>query len=293
MKLDLDLIQAQVTVADGGWSTQLIQRGYPGDKMAELANLTHPEIVQRLAKEYVDAGSQIILTNTFGANIFALERHGMLDDLAKINTAGAAAAQQAVGEQAIVAGSIGPSGKILAVKEVDEAKITEAVTAQATALVEGGVDAIVLETFSEVAEILCSLAAVKAVTDLPVICSMSYSAGPQRTRTMMGTPAEEAAAALDDAGADIIGCNCGAGIEHVLPIAVALRGATQRPVWVKPNAGQPELEDGKPVWKQTPEEFAAHVPTLLDAGVNIIGGCCGSGPQHIARVAKLIKARRE
>jgi 5-methyltetrahydrofolate--homocysteine methyltransferase len=292
MKLDLERIRSQVTLADGGWSTQLIQRGYPADQMAERANLTHPELVQRLAKEYADAGSQIVLTNTFAANRFTLERHDAVDDLAPINTAGARAAQQAIGDRASIAGSIGPSGKILAVKEIDEGALTEAVMAQTQALIDGGVDAIVLETYSEMAEVLCALAAVKSVCELPVICSMSFSAGPQRTRTMMGTPAEEAAAALDDAGADIIGCNCGAGIEHVLPIVVALRGATERPIWVKPNAGQPELEDGRPVWKQTPDEFASHLPTLMEAGANIIGGCCGSGPEHIARLSKLLHAHR-
>jgi 5-methyltetrahydrofolate--homocysteine methyltransferase len=117
---------------------------------------------------------------------------------------------------------------------------------------------------------------------------MSFDAGPQRTRTMMGAQAGECATALEDAGADIIGCNCGSGINHVLPAVVALRAATSLPLWVKPNAGLPELEDGRAVWKQTPEEFAGFVPQLLDAGANIIGGCCGSGPEHIRRVAKVV-----
>lgn len=292
MKLELETLREEVTLADGAWATQLLQRSYPSDQMPERANLTHPELVQRVALDYLEAGSTIILTNTFGANQFMLEREGAADELTRINTAGAAAVQQAVGDEAVVAGVIGPSGKILAVNEVDQASLNDSVTAQASALVEGGVDAILLETFSETAEILMSLAAVKQVTDLPVICSMSFSTGPQRTRTTMGTPAEEAAAALDDAGADIIGCNCGAGIEYVLPAVVALRAATERPVWVKPNAGLPDLEDGKPVWRQSPEEFCSYVPTLIEAGADIIGGCCGCGPEHIARMSKLVKARK-
>lgn len=293
MKLEPQTLAGGVTVADGGWSTQLVIRGFPADGMAESANLTHPELVQRLAREYVEAGARFITTNTFSANQFALERHDLLAKLAEINEQGAALAKSAVGDQAVVAGSLGPSGKILAVKEISEDALAAAVATQAKALAAGGADAIVLETYSEPAEILLCLRTVKEVTDLPVICTMSFDAGPQRTRTMMGARAEECAAALDDAGADVIGCNCGTGIEHVLPAAVALRGGTSKPLWIKPNAGMPELEDGKPVWKQTPETYASFVPQLIDAGANVIGGCCGSGPEHIAKVAQVVAKRRQ
>ncbi|MBN2446293.1 MAG: homocysteine S-methyltransferase family protein [Phycisphaerae bacterium] len=291
MKLELDVLRENVMVADGGWSTQLVLRGLPADVMAETANLTHGDLVQDLARAYVEAGSQFITTNTFSANRFGLDRRGLRERLREVNMRGALLAQQAVGDRAVIAGSIGPSGKIMTVKEISGDELAEAVSEQASALAEGGADVIVLETFSEVAEILASLRAVKSVTKLPVVCSMSFDSGPQRTRTMMGAQAGECAAALEDAGADIIGCNCGAGIEHVLPVAVALRAGTSRPLWVKPNAGTPELEDGQAVWKQTPDEFVGHVATLLDAGVNIIGGCCGSGPEHIRKVAALVARR--
>ena len=137
-----------------------------------------------------------------------------------------------------------------------------------------------------------ALRVVKDTAALPVIASMSFDSGPQRTRTMMGTPAEECAAALEDAGADVIGCNCGSGINHALPAVVALRAATALPLWVKPKAGLPELEDGRAVWKQTPEEFATYLPQILDAGANIVGGCCGSGPEHIQRVAALARRHK-
>jgi 5-methyltetrahydrofolate--homocysteine methyltransferase len=289
VELPLDGLAQRVMVCDGGWSTQLVKRGFPADAMAESANLTHPDLVKQLATEYADAGAEIIITNTFSANRFSLARHERLDELEAINREGAAAAKEAVGDRAVIVGSIGPSGKMLAVKEVTEEELAESATQQAQALAAGGVDAIVLETFSETAEILCVLKAVKAACELPVIASMSFDAGPQRTRTMMGARAEECAAALDDAGADVIGCNCGVGIEQVLPAVVALRGGTQKPLWVKPNAGMPELEDNKPVWKQTPEEFAKFVPQLIEAGANIVGGCCGSGPEHIAKVAAVVK----
>ena len=285
MKLDVANLRDQVRVADGGCSTQLQLRGLPTTVAAESANLTHPQLVTALAQEYADAGAEFVTTNTFSAHRIALERHGLQDQLAEINEAGARLLADAVGDRAVVIGSIGPSGKMLAVKEISEQQIAELVGEQAAALATGGADAIVLETFSELAEILAAVQAAKDASGLPVVCSMSFDSGPQRTRTMMGAQANECAAALDDAGADIIGCNCGAGIEHVLPVVVALRAATERPLWVKPNAGMPELSDGRPVWKQTPEEFAGHAKTLIEAGADIIGGCCGSGPEHIRKLA--------
>lgn len=292
MKLDPTQLKDAVTVADGGWSTQLIMRGFPTDKMAETANLTHPELVQSLARDYADAGARFVTTNTFSANRFSLVRHDLIDQLEEINRKGASLLQEAIGDRAHVAASLGPSGKVLAVREINETELGDAVRAQAAALAAGGADVIVLETYSEIAEILCALKAVKDVTELPVIASMSFDSGPQRTRTMMGAQAGECAAALEDAGADVVGCNCGAGIEHILPVVVALRAATSLPLWVKPNAGMPELEEGRPVWKLTPEAFASHVPQLIDAGANIIGGCCGSSPDHIAKAAQVIARRK-
>ncbi len=292
MKLDTSTLLDAITIADGGWSTQLQIRGFPADQVAEHANLTHPTLVAALSKAYADAGARFITTNTFAANHFTLSRRDLGDELERINHEGARVAYEAVGERVVVAGSIGPSGKILAVKEAPEDELRKAFATQAKALADGGADAIILETFSEPAEILLALAAVRDVCDLPVICSMSFDSGPQRTRTMMGAQAAECAAALEDAGADVVGCNCGVGIDQVLPAVVALRAGTSRPLWVKPNAGLPELIDGKPTYRQTPEEFASHAPTLVEAGVNILGGCCGSGPDHIARLAQAVTRKR-
>ncbi|MBI5863013.1 MAG: homocysteine S-methyltransferase family protein [Planctomycetes bacterium] len=141
-------------------------------------------------------------------------------------------------------------------------------------------------------EILLALAAVKSVTNLPVVASMSFDSGPQRARTLMGATAEQAAAALDEAGADAIGSNCGAGIAAALPAVVALRANTKKPLWIKPSVGLPDLEEGRPVYHHTPDEFGGFVPALIDAGANILGGCCGAGPEHIRRVAALVASRR-
>jgi methionine synthase I (cobalamin-dependent) len=292
MEIDQDAFRKAVSVADGGWSTQLQMRGLPTDVMAETANITHARLVIELGAAYVEAGARFITTNTFAANRMNFERRKIEHTVEEVNRRGAELAREAVGSSgALVTGSIGPSGKIMAVGEASEAQLGPLFAEQAQALAEGGADLIVLETFSELAEILLALRMVKESTGLPVIASMSYDSGPQRTRTMMGAKAEDCAIALEEAGADIVGCNCGGGIDSVLPAVVALHASTGRPLWVKPNAGMPELEGGKTVWKQTPEEFAAHVPTLLDAGANIVGGCCGSSPDHIRRVAQVVVRR--
>jgi methionine synthase I (cobalamin-dependent) len=294
MAFDSEALKKRVWVADGGVSTQLQMRSMPTDVMAETANITHPELVLDLARAYLEAGALFITTNTFAANRINLERRRIPHDLAELNRRGAELAREAIGQRkAFVAGSIGPSGKILAVREATPEQLMPLFAEQAAALAAGGADVIVLETFSELAEILLVLRAVKDATGLPVIASMSFDSGPQRTRTMMGAQAGECATALEDAGADVVGCNCGSGINCVLPAVVALRAATPLPLWVKPNAGMPELEDGRAVWKQAPEEFASYVPQIVDAGANIIGGCCGSGPEHIRRVAALVARRRK
>lgn len=292
MTFDREALRATVTVADGGWSTCLRARGLAADIAAETANQDSPELVLELTRAYVKAGARVVTTNTFGANRFNLERYALTADALELNKAGAALARQAVGtDDVLVAGTIGPSGKILAVSEVPAEELHEMFAQQAAALVSGGAEAILLETFSELAEVLLAVQAVKQAVTLPVIASMSFDSGPQRTRTVMGAAAEDCAAALEDAGADAVGCNCGSGIETALPAVVALRGATELPLWVKPNAGLPELVDGRPVYRQSPDEFVARVPPLLDAGANIVGGCCGTGPEHIRRLARLVARR--
>lgn len=289
----LETYRDRVVVADGGWSTQLQARGFPPDAPAESANLTHPRFVTELAAQYVAAGAEILTTNTFAANRFGFGRRGEGSDLDEINRAGARLAKEAAGDSGVlVAGSIGPSGKILAVREVDERELAQAFARQAAALVDGGADLIVLETFTELAEVLLALDAMRETVPCPVIASMSFDSGPQRTRTVMGASAENCAVALQEAGADALGCNCGGGIATFLPVVVALRANTTLPLWVKPNAGLPELEDGRAVYKQTPDEFGHFIPEILDAGANIIGGCCGTGPAHIKRLAALAASHR-
>lgn len=296
MSLGLESLRSGVALADGGWSTLLRARG-ADDVPSEAVSVAAPQFVEALAREYVAAGVQFLSTHTFAANRFAWARYaGRSDgpaDLIAVNKAAVKIARKAARDsETLIAGTIGPSGRILAVREATEEELAAGFIEQARALASAGVDLFLLETFSELSEILVALRAVKEAADKPVIASLSFDSGPQRTRTLAGVEAAEAAAALSEAGADLIGCNCGAGVAHALPAVVALRGNTSRPIWVKPSAGVPDLDDGRPVYSTTPDEFVSQVSTLIEAGANVIGGCCGVGPEHIRKLAGLVEGRR-
>ncbi|HOW19128.1 MAG TPA: homocysteine S-methyltransferase family protein, partial [Phycisphaerae bacterium] len=247
MPLDVKKLRDGVTIADGAWGTELDKRGVPPGYCREEWNISHPDVVEAVAAAYVEAGSQIILTNTFSGNRFVLDRHGFGDRAAEFSRAGAAISRKAAGRKAYVFGSIGPSGRILMMGEVGEDELYEAFKTQAIALAEGGVDAIICETMTELAEALIALRAARENTTLPVAVSLTYDSGPDRTQTVMGVTPRQAAEELTAAGADIVGCNCGAGIENYITVTRLLRKATDLPIWVKANAGMPELQDGKVV----------------------------------------------
>jgi len=246
-------------------------------------NLAHPDRVEEVARAYVEAGSRVILTNTFQASRFALARHGLADRVAEINRAGAEISRRAAAGHARVFASIGPSGVVLMMGETTPEELQDAFRQQARALAEGGADAIVVETMSDPEEAKLAVAAAKE-TRLPVVGCMTFDSGKDLDRTSFGTTPEQAAEQLTEAGADCIGSNCGQGIEGYVAICRRLKAATDRPIWVKANAGLPQVVDGKTVWRQTPDEFAAYVPGLVEAGASFIGGCCGTTPEFIKAV---------
>ncbi len=284
------LLAAGPVVTDGAWGTELQARGLPAGELPDGWNLTHPERVAEVARAYVAAGSRVILTNTFGANRLRLAGHGLADRVAEINRRGVEISKQAAGPRARVFASIGPAGKMLLTGETTAAELTDAFTEQAQALAEGGADALIIETMSDLEEAKLALAAAKT-TGLPVVVCMVFDAGRDKDRTLMGATPEQVARELTAAGADVIGANCGVGIERYVPVCRRLRAATDRPVWIKPNAGLPVLENGRVVYHTTPEEFAGHVPELVAAGAGFIGGCCGTTPEFIRAVcARLVGA---
>lgn len=270
-----------VTLSDGAWGTELDRRGCPPGYCREEWNIAQPALVAEVPAAYIAAGAQIVLTNTFGANRITLEKHGFGQRAREFNRAGAQISKAAAGDRAKVFGSIGPTGKMVLMGEVTEQELLDVFREQAEGLAEGGADALVVETMSELAEASAAIQAAKSTGLLTVAC-MSYDSGKDKTCTMMGVNAKEATAGMLAAGADIIGCNCGTGIDGYVKITAMLRSATDRPIWVKPNAGLPEIIDGKVCYRVPPEEFAEKAKLLVQAGANIVGGCCGSGPEFIA-----------
>ena len=272
-------------ITDGGWGTQIQNLGLEPGNCPDGWNLQNPEAIERVARSYVDAGSRIILTNTFGASRVMLERHDLSPKAAAINRAGAEISCKAAAGKAFVFGSIGPSGKMLFAGEIGEDELLDAYREQAQALAEGGAQGLVIETMSELGEAVIALKAARE-TGLPVVVSMVYDSGKEFDRTMMGTTPAMAAAELEREGADVIGANCGMGVEFFMPVCTALRAATKLPLWIKPNAGLPEVENGKVVYHTNPAKFAEHAGRILSVGVQFIGGCCGTSPDFIRELAR-------
>lgn len=282
------LLAGGPVITDGAWGTQLQARGLGIGEFPDLWNLTNPGKVEEVARAYVEAGSQVILTNTFGANRVRLAETGRAAKAAAINRAGVEISKKAAAGRARVFASLGPSGKLLMTGEVAEDDLRAAFTEQAWALTQAGADAIVVETMSDLAEATLAVAAARE-TGLPVVACMVFDAGKDKDRTMMGSTPEQVAKALTQAGADVIGANCGQGIEGFIPIGQRLRAATDRPLWLKPNAGLPQLVDGRALYTTTPAEFVAHVPALVKLGVSFLGGCCGSSPEFIQAIARSLR----
>ena len=276
-------------LTDGAWGTELQARGLEAGEMADFWNLSHPERVEEVARAYVDAGSRVILTNTFRGNRIALERHPEREKVAEINRAGVDISRRAARGRAFVFASIGPSGKMLITGQVTEAELSAAFVEQSNALAEAGADALVVETMTDLVEARIAVQAA-AATGLPVVACMAFGSGKQGDRTMMGVAPQQAAAELTGAGAQVVGANCGIGMEQSIPICEAFASATDRPIWIKPNAGLPELVNGKVVYRTDAETFAGHLPRLVAAGVGFIGGCCGTSPKFVEALRRCLAA---
>jgi 5-methyltetrahydrofolate--homocysteine methyltransferase len=263
----------------------------PGDA-SEWLNLLSPEAVRQVHREYIDAGSQIIQTNTFNGNRLRLEDYGLGDRVREVNLAAAQAAREAAGGDVLVAGDIGPSGKLLAMGEVDERALVDAFAEQAAALAEGGVDLFHVETMSDLAEARAAVEGVRRASDRPLLLTMSFDTGkPEALRTMMGVTPAQLVEAAREMGVFGLGANCGRGLEGYQEVVRALAGARPDAVLVaKLNAGIPRMEGGQVVYDGTPERMAAHALWCAENGVSIIGGCCGSTPRHIEAMARALAA---
>lgn len=279
----------EVLISDGAMGTFLHAKGLGAGECPESWCVSHPDVVKGIAEAYAAAGADIVETNSFGGSAYKLKLYGMGDRVREFNRAAAALAKEGIGNRGYVAASVGPTGHIVEEEggDVTEAQLYEAFKEQVTALAEGGADAICVETMSSLREAVQAIKAAKENTKLPVICTFTFEPGVKGFRTMMGLRPDRAAREAVAAGADVVGANCGNGIANMIEITKQMRAAVPNtPILIHANAGVPVVEDGKTVFKETPEYMASRVKELIAAGANIIGGCCGTNPQHIAAMAK-------
>ena len=277
------VLSGKVLISDGAWGTYLQKMGLEPGECPELWSVERFDDVKCIATSYIEAGSDMVETNSFGANRFKLEHYGLSDRVAEINEQAARASREAAGDDRWVIASMGPTGKMLVIGEVTEEELYEAFRDQAVALEKGGADAVCIETMSDIGEAVQAIRAAKENTELEVICTFTFEKTKQGTyRTMMGVSPEEATRAAIEAGVDIAGTNCGNGMERMVKVVQEIREAFPNiPILVHANAGLPENIDGVDVFPETPEEMAGWIGGILDAGANIVGGCCGTTPGHI------------
>lgn len=277
-----------IKIFDGAMGTmfQKLNLIKPG-ACPEMLSLENPAAVTKVHQQYVDAGANIIETNTFGASALKLAHYGLSDKVGEINKAAVAAAKAVKGENIQIAGGMGPSGRFIKpLGDLDFEEAYQNYYQQSKALAEAGADYILIETFIDIQEMRAALLAAKDATTLPVICQLSYS---EDGRTVTGTDPQTAAITLDAMGADIIGINCSLGPEQLVPIVKALAENTTKPISVQPNAGMPQLVNGKTIFPMQPEDFGFWAPKLVQAGATYVGGCCGTTPQHIAAIKKALQ----
>ena len=288
------LAKKKLLVSDGAWGTMLQAKGLGAGDIPEEWNASHPQEVRAVAAAYEKAGADIVLTNTFGGSRAKLQKCGLDRRVAELNEKGARLSLEGA-PHAIVAASIGPTGEFLEpVGDLSEAQMEAIYSEQIAAIFKAGVRALCIETMSSLQEVLCAIRAARKLNkDAEVICTMTFQAGAAGYMTMMGVSCEQAAKGLSEAGADIVGANCGNGPEQMVDIAREMRKHTNRPILIHANAGLPQLVDGKTVFKQSPADMAAKVKDLVAAGASIIGGCCGTTPAHIAAIkAEVDKLRK-
>lgn len=282
------LLTRKPVLFDGATGTELQKRGLPVGRSSALWNIERPALVEQLHLDYLDAGSLVIETNTFGANRKRLELEGLGDRVREINRRGAEVALAAARGKAIVAGSVGPLGVLIEpFGELSREEANEAFTEQLGALVEAGIELVLIETMISLDEALLALKAARAAGSKIVGVTLTFEIGLQGARTVFGETPALAAQKLKEAGADFVGSNCGRGFDEMLIVATGIRRATDLPLLIQPNAGIPEYANDRIIYPGTPEQFAKFVRTTVALGIEFVGGCCGTTPDHI-RAAKAV-----
>lgn len=277
----------KIILFDGAMGTELARRGLA---MSGTNNLTHPEQVLEIHRDYLEAGADVIITNTFTMNRINLESHGLDIDVREVNMAGARLAKEAAGDGRYACGDISSTGQLLEpYGSYTEEEFYNTFKEQAAYLAGGGVDGFIVETMLDLREALCALRACKDVSHLPVIVTLSFAQVGKGGRTIMGNSVGEAAQALEKGGADVVGANCGElDPFEMAGIAKMFKEATALPVIIQPNAGKPRMVKGETLFDMKPEEFARGLQECINAGAGLVGGCCGTSPAHIRAASELV-----
>jgi len=296
----LERLKSEVLVFDGAMGTLLFEAGLREGACPELWNEERADVIQGIHKAYFDAGSDFVQANSFGGTRLKLAAYGLSDRVRDLNVLAAKNARSVCPPGRFVAGSIGPTGHLPDTYEplgdTSEEEFYANFREQALALAEGGVDVFAIETMMYPEEAVAAIRAAKESTGLPVMCTMFFKWEKEhdRDRTMWGTSPEQAAKILAEAGADVVGCNCGdGGPERAAAIVQAMRRVTNGLLVAYPNAGLPRMQAGRTLYELLPDDMAAKYPSILDAGANVVGACCGSTPAHIARIAEVVRKRRK
>lgn len=278
---------------DGAWGTMLMARGLQPGTPPESFVLDRPGAILEIARLYVEAGADLVTTDTFGGTTLNLGAYGLAERADEINQAAVALAREAAAGRALVSASVGPTGRLLApVGDAEPQEVRAAFEQQVDTLAAAGADLVCIETMTDLAEATLAVEAARSVApDLPVMATMTFDATPRGFFTIMGVSVEQAARGLAAAGAHVIGSNCGNGIERMIEIAREFRRFTSLPLLIQANAGLPQTVGGRLVYPETPEFMAGRVPALLEAGVAIVGGCCGTTPEHVRALRTALAAR--
>ncbi|MGH2569571.1 MAG: bifunctional homocysteine S-methyltransferase/methylenetetrahydrofolate reductase, partial [bacterium] len=283
-------LSQRVIVGDGAMGTMLYAKGIYINRCFDELNLTSPELVQEVHREYLAAGAELVETNTFGANTYKLSLHGLSDRVAEINRRGVEIAREVVGDRAWVGGSLGPLGvPIEPIGRVGFDEARDAFRVQAQALADGGVDLFLIETIRRLEEVREAISAVRDVSDQPIIAMVAIT---EELTSALGDPPEKIAASLDEWGADVIGLNCSVGPQPMLEAIQRMIAVTDRPTCVMPNAGAPRLVEGRYMYLSSPEYFAKYTRRFVQVGVRVVGGCCGTTPEHVKAMKRAVQSVR-
>lgn len=284
------IASGETLVSDGATGTYLQQNGLEPGGCPELMNVENPDVIKEMARLYFEAGSDMVETNSFGGSWYMLNKYDQGDRVHELNRLAAEHAKSQAPEGRFVIGSIGPTGEFLEPNgTATEEQMLGHFADQARGLADGGADAFCVETMSDMAEASLAIRAAKETTGLPVMATLTFDQGPRGYFTMFGVTPAGAAQKLTDAGADVVGSNCGIAIDQMIEIITAMREATDKPILTHVNAGIPTIVSGRIVYPDTPEQMAARVPALVEAGANVIGGCCGTEPDHIRAFVNAIR----